>query len=240
MIKQTYDTNTPDVWLRSIDQRWGRYLTDIEFTAVRRGIEILDRPAGTALDIGAEAGRLTGLLIDEGFQVTCTEICPKKVERCQELNPSSTCKLVSVEDSSLPVADNSTDLAISIEVPVSEADWFLPEMNRILTDEGSVVFSINNKLSYRGVLTNLRSRLTGDEVHYWKSFNQVRNDVLKHGFTIDQVAGYCWPPFARLSNSPMIPFLTSCEKWLQLRRLPSVSPWVILVCKRAKRNANNG
>ncbi len=237
MIKSHFDTNTdtPDVWLRSNEQRWGRYLTQLEHGAIQQGIKLLDRPPGTALDIGAEAGRLTRLLIEEGFDVTCTEICPNKVARCQELNPSSTCKLVSVDDTSIPVGDNSTDLAISIEVPVSEADWFLPEMNRILTDNGMAVFSINNRFSYRGVLTNLRSRLTGDEVHYWKSYRQVCEDVKRHGFKIHKAIGYCWAPFPRLSDSPLIPFLTSCEKWFQLRQLPSVSPWVILVCQRGER-----
>jgi hypothetical protein len=52
------------------------------------------------------------------------------------------------------------------------------------------------------------------------------------GFDMVSEEGICWAPFHRLSDSRFVPFLTRLEQRLGLRRLPSVSPWIVFVAQR--------
>jgi hypothetical protein len=127
------------------------------------------------------------------------------------------------------------DIAVSIEVEVSELDWFVPELNRVLKDRGVAVFTLNNRNSYRGQLANLKSWMKRDEIFYPRSYSSICKQLLEYKFDIVDCHGFGWFPFRRFSNSRLIPFSAKIEKWLQLRYLPAWSPWVVFVCQRASR-----
>lgn len=230
------DREASDLWDKQADLRWGRYISKIEVDAINRGVQLVDpnctQPA--ALDIGCEAGRWTELLIDNDFDVTATEICPDKVAACQLRNPKAKCVCVSTEDAFLPIEDNSVDIVICIEVEVAETDWFVPEVKRVLRDSGVVVFTLNNRQSYRGRLSLFKSWIKGDEYFYHTSFSEVRDMLTKHNFEISWAHGFCWLPFGRLSDSPLIPPLTFLESLFQFRRVTKFSPWVAVVASLNK------
>ena len=47
--------------------------------------------------------------------------------------------------------------------------------------------------------------------------------------------GFCWFPFRRASNSIFIPYVTSLEKKLGLRKLVVISPWIVFIAQKSSR-----
>ena len=227
------DTEAANFWRESAETlRWGRYLTQIESHAIRDGLGLCARPPKTGIDIGSEAGRFTGMLIEEGIQVTCTEICPNKVRQCQRIHPTSNCVLVTPDDTTLPVETRSIDFAISIEVEVVEREWFAPELARVLTEGGVAVFTLNNRHSYRAAVSNIVAMMRRDEPYYNVSCREVEERVRACGLAIEKKIGFGWAPFGRFSNSRLVAPVTWAEDYLRLRQFARWSPWVAFICQK--------
>ncbi len=230
-MSKTLDTEAPDVWTKVGSFTWGKYLASIERAAILRGLELVHDNATTAIDIGAESGRWTQLMLQNGLAVTSTEVGAEKLASCQQKNPEANCILVSPDDCRLPVDDNSMDVAVSIEVEINEHDWFVPELQRVLRHGGAAVFTLNNQSSYRGQLSNIKSKLSGDEIFYTRSYRHMCKQLKECNFEIVETEGFGWFPFGRFSNSPLVPIATTLEGWSQLRRLARWSPWVVYICQ---------
>ncbi len=228
------DRESPDVWEKQAELRWGKYLTDRELEAVQYGIDIARAKGGanTALDIGGGAGRWSKILIDNGFATTTSEVCDKKSALCQRNNPTANCVVVSPDSTTFPFEDNEFDFAIAIEVEISEAQWFIPEVARVLKDSGSAVITLNNRDSYRGKLANVKSWMKNDEIFYPRSYRDLKKQLAQYDMSIKKEIGFGWFPFRRFSDSKLIPFCTGIEESLQLRRLVRWSPWVAVVCEK--------
>ena len=230
-MSKTLDTEAPDVWTEAGNLTWGKYLEEMEAAALHIGFQHTRMGATDAIDIGSETGRWTRRLLDHGFSVTSTEVCANKIAGCQANNPEANCLLVSPADSHLPVDDNSMDVAVSIEVEINEHDWFVPELSRVLRDGGVAVFTLNNRNSYRGQLSNIKSWLKKDEIFYPRSHASMCNQLAECGFEIIATKGFGWFPFGRFSNSSLVPLSSKIENFLQLRRLVYWSPWIAYICR---------
>lgn len=68
--------------------------------------------------------------------------------------------------------------------------------------------------------------------HYTASYAPWRDAMRRQGFEMLKQVGFCWMPFGRMSNSSLIPAAVQIEKLLGLRRLYSISPWVVFVAKK--------
>ena len=226
-----HDYEQPDHWQRVANLRWGIYLTQVEQAAIDHGMQIVGDP-GEALDIGCEGGRWTRMMLDRGWDVTSTEVCERKVAKCQELNPQADCRLVSPTDQTLPVEDASMDFIVSIEVDVNEQPWFAKELYRVLRPGGVVAYTINNSQSWRGVLANAKCRLRKEELYYISSYRSIRRQLKSLGFEMQRQEGFCWLPFGRFSDSRWVSPLTNLERMIGLRKLATLSPWVMVVCQK--------
>lgn len=218
--------------------RWGCYLTEIESRIVLSANKTAGAP-GTVLEIGADGGRWAHLLVNQGWDVICTDISPNALDLCKRRLPQAKCILVRPTDTDLPCATDAASLILCMEVdPVISSEWFIEEASRVLTAGGIPVATINNKFSLRAVFheafrpadTNTRK----ERGLYWVSYRELRTRLLRYGFEVIHEEGCCWPPFARDSNSSLIPFFAGFEKYSGLRRLTSLSPWVAFAAQKGR------
>lgn len=213
--------------------RWGAYVSDVEKRAILEAHGLVEMPS-TALEIGAEGGRWSKMLADLGWTMICTDINDKMVARCQERIPAAECILVRPDDNELPCASEVLDLLLCIEVPpVITADWFPSEASRVLKPDGLLVGVFWNFLSLRGLFVHARDRSRGEIDYYKLSYPFWRRKLSDRGYSILYEEGYCWFPFGRASNSAFVPYFVAMERWLRLRKLPVVSPWIMFIAQKS-------
>lgn len=224
-------------WEKVASTSWGTSITDIEKRAILKAHDFSRRPAG-ALEIGAEGGRWSKLLTDLGWSMICTDIDDKTLAVCMKRVPTSSCILVSSDDNKLPCGSESVRLLLCIEVaPVIQADWFTSEAFRVLQNDGLIVGVFWNLLSLRGFLAHARSLFTGNFDYYKLYYPFWRRKLLCRGsgYSILYEEGYCWFPFRRDSNSVFVPYFVRLEKWLGLRKLTLISPWIVFIARKSSK-----
>jgi SAM-dependent methyltransferase len=215
---------------------YGSYAMSVEQRVLLQA-QTLARYPTTALEIGCDGGRWAQLLTERGWRMTCTDIYRKPLAICQQRLPEATCIHVRPDDCTLPCADASMGLISCIQVfPALHANWFMSEAFRVLSPGGVLVGTCLNRASYRGFLYHhvrwLRMRESGAWYWYPEAYRSWRNRLLGHGFTLLHEEGYCWPPFRRSSNSPLVPIATRIERYLVLNKLVCLSPLVVFIAKK--------
>ncbi len=232
IVTDQYDEVT--FWENVAQTKWGRYVSEIEEEAILKAHNLTTRPA-TALEVGCEGGRWSKLLADLGWRMICTDIDQRALNICKKRIPTATCILVSSDDAKLPCDTESIQLILCIEVPsVIESDWFLEEAFRVLQKGGLIVGVFLNRLSWRGLLLHSIASLTGSYDWYESSYPARRKKFCQKGFTLLHEKGFCWPPFRRDSNTPLVPIATRLEYYLGLRKLASISPWIVFVAQKER------
>jgi SAM-dependent methyltransferase len=229
-VLQTY-------WEKVAATRWGAYVSEIEKQAILQAQSMAGKP-GRALEMGCEGGRWSKLLADLGWQMTCVDVDPQTMAVCQRKVPAARCILRSPRDETIPCEADSMDLLVCVEVaPVIQSDWFLPEAGRVLCKNGILVGVCWNRTSARGVFSRVKQRLAPDTdtAFYSRSYSGWRKDLGRAGFQLVHEEGFCWSPFGRASNSPLVPFFTRLERLLGLHRMTKFSPWIVFVARKFPR-----
>lgn len=227
-------------WERVSESRWGAYITEREQIALTYALDRL--PLGTALEVGCEGGRWSAVVRDRGWDVVCTDVDTNSLARCAERIPSARCVQVSSTDETLPVVTGEVDLLLVYEVnEVVESDWFPREAARALRPGGMLVCSYWNAFSLRGSLYRTLARMSSrsvDGIRRFQGYYQgpkygaFRNTLCANGLEPVREEGLCWFPFTRDSDSVAIPTAVAIEGAMRLRRLPTLSPWVLTVATR--------
>ena len=219
-------------WEQVAETRWGAYTTQME----QRVIEFASSKSGScgsAIEVGCEGGRWSRLLTDLGWKMTCLDIDEQALRVCQTKVPEARCVLGSPKDTSLPCGTASMRLVLCMEVrPVIQSDWFVSEASRILEPGGILVGMFWNRWSLRGLFSHLNSRRKGEISFYDQAYPPWREKCRNAGFDFLREDGCCWFPLARESNSRLAPFFSGLERFLGLRRLPSVSPWIVFAARK--------
>jgi hypothetical protein len=132
-------------------------------------------------------------------------------------------------------------LILCIEViPLIESDWFVPEAYRALSDRGLLIGVYINGRSLRGMAWRLKQRLThgSDGNRFYKaSYPDWKRRLLATGFEMVHDESFCWGPFTRNSNSPLVPACAKMERALGLHRVVSWSPWVVFIARKKSHGA---
>ena len=224
--------NDETSWEAAARSVWGAYMTNVEHRALRDGSELAGPPT-IALEVGCDGGRWSMLLHDWGWENVCTDIVPAAIERARRRLPSANCILVSPSDERLPVEDGSIGLLLVCEVPqVTEAAWFPGEALRVLRRGGLLVFSHHNSHSYRGlayrVACRFQSLWSGTRLkpyyYHGPSYRKLRRRLVHLGFEFVREEGFCWFPFGRRSNSPLIAPAVRSESLLGSPAWPPSAP----------------
>lgn len=226
------DAESKLFWEPYAARRWGQYISAIERRAIEFALTQTSEPS-QALEIGAEGGRWSQLLANQGWSLICTDIDRDALQVCQSRIPSAKCVLVERDSRHFPCETNTLGMLLAIEVhELVEQDWFVHEASRSLKKNGLFVGVFQNRSSWRALVRNSK-RDEGDCIqHYTASYAPWRSRLKELGFEFLRQEGLCWMPFGRMSNSPLIPVSVQIERWLGLRRLPRFSPWIVFVAKK--------
>jgi len=224
--------NSQTYWEQVAEKRWGAYISSVERKWIHYASGLFPQKQ-SFLEIGCEGGRWSQLLCDQGWQAVCTDINAENLKLCQARLPAARCHLVEKNSIHLPCDDDAFKLLLCIEViPVILSDWFLPEAKRVLQENGVLVGVFNNKRSLRGWPLHIANRKRDRFDWYAGDYVEWKRKARAQGFRVIAEEGLCWFPFARCSNSPLIPVFTKLERLFQLHRLPSISPWVVFVARK--------
>jgi SAM-dependent methyltransferase len=214
--------------------RWGAYLCQTEVTAIERAHAIAGKPSH-GVDLGCGSGRLSALLSNLGWQMTCIDVDQKSLSICRRNVPSARCILTEPAARAIPAGPNSSGILLCIEAPLLHLDWFLPEADRVLAPGGLLAGVWTNSSSIRGAIWNLKNgvkRRQEPGLFYTSSYSSWKKRLNAANFEMLYENGFSWGPFGRFSNSAFVPLFTRLERLLMLNRLVSVSPWIVFVARK--------
>jgi ubiquinone/menaquinone biosynthesis C-methylase UbiE len=207
-------------WEKAAKTRMGKYLTRIETDFIFKSIA----PSQNCniMDVGTEAGRFSSIASEKNATVIGVDVDSYGLKRLRL--KTKNVDVLQADARKIPVRDSTFDAIFMIEVLdyISDLDEALTECHRTLKSNAVLIFSFGNKRSLKSQLRELHGK------SYRHSYKRVMQSLSKTGFSVVGKMGYSWLPFGRTSESRLIPFLAMLEKIFALRRIPSLSPWVIV------------
>lgn len=214
------DTLLKLFWETAAKTRMGAYLTSVE---VKFFLDSIDFAKCTLVgDIGAGAGKFSLIAKQKKSDVTAMDVDLKGLKRLKLKNKHV--NVVLSDAKKIPLKEDVLAAAFIIEVLdyIPELETVLAECRRILKNGGSLVFSFGNKSSLKSKFRQLRGK------YYMHSYSKVVESLEKARFRIIKKEGFNWLPFNRTSESRLISLSVRVEKLFRLRKIPSLSPWVLI------------
>jgi ubiquinone/menaquinone biosynthesis C-methylase UbiE len=207
-------------WEKAAKTRMGKYLTRMETDFIFKSIT--PSQTCTIMDVGTEAGRFSSMASEKNATVIGVDVDSYGLKRLKL--KTKNVDAIQADARKIPVKDSTFDAIFMIEVLdyISDLDEALTECHRTLKSNAVLIFSFGNKRSLKSQLRELHGK------SYRHSYKRVMQSLSKTGFSVVRKMGYSWLPFGRTSESRLIPFLAMLEKLFTLRRIPSLSPWVIV------------
>jgi ubiquinone/menaquinone biosynthesis C-methylase UbiE len=207
-------------WEKAAKTRMGKYLTRMETDFIFNSID--PSQMHTIMDVGAEAGRFSLLATDSNATVIGIDIDSYGLKRLKL--KTKRINVIQADARKIPLKDETFDAIFMIEVLdyIPELDEALRECHRTLKSDAPLFLSFGNKSSFKSKLRELRGK------SYRHSYGRVMRCLFKTGFAVMRKTGYSWLPLGRTSESRLVPFLAVVEKLFRLRRIPRLSPWVIV------------
>ena len=215
--------------------RMGAYATSIEEAFLDEALTT--RAGGIVVDVGSASGRLEHVLTRHADHVIATDLDRDEVYAMAD--DSKLTPVVVGQLPALPLRDDAVDTVVAIQVPAaSDKPWFREECRRVLRPGGTVLVTIYNARSYKGLLTRLRRRLRRSAAPAWDGL-YYRLSSAEHlrlwreaGFQPSRMRGYYWPPLSRQSDSTWVAAGSAIEQLLGLRSLIGISPCVLVELRR--------
>lgn len=126
----------------------GQYLTHVEGHFIEQSLAGRPRPQ-TVLDIGGGSGRVAVPLHEAGHRPLVVDVDATPLRILARQAPGVGRALVSDRIDELPVADDSVDCVLCVEVPVlDDPASFLATCRRVLRTGALVIFTAHNRRSY--------------------------------------------------------------------------------------------
>lgn len=227
--------------------RMGRFLTSTETQLIHECLRN-EPDVHSILDVGGGAGRFAIPLETQGYSVTVMDIDLLALSWLKVRSSNTNAVQVSSQSRVWPIMDSAVDCVLSIEVPIVESSWFWQECRRVLKPTGIVIAWMTNKRSYKGMIYSMRRFIKSclsmkfgewENRFYIISVREATNLIEANEFQLRSVRGYNWIPGHRESDSFMIPLYAAIEQRLGLRKLASLSPWVLLKAICTKEEGSN-
>jgi ubiquinone/menaquinone biosynthesis C-methylase UbiE len=217
---QLHNLSEETHWEKAAKTRMGKYLTRVETDFIFNSVA--SSQMHTIMDVGAEAGRFSLLATDTNAAVIGIDIDSYGLKRLKL--KSKRVNVIQPDARKIPLKDGIFDAIFMIEVldHIPELDEALRECRRTLKSNAPLFLSFGNKSSFKSKLRELHGK------SYRHSYAMVMRCLFKTGFAVMRKMGYRWLPFGRTSESRLVPFLARIEKVFALRRIPCLSPWVIV------------
>jgi ubiquinone/menaquinone biosynthesis C-methylase UbiE len=214
------DVSTKTHWEKASETHMGKYLTQVETRFIMNSIDL--SKANTVMDVGAEAGRFSQLSKAASTETISLDINLYGLKRLKL--KTKNINAIQADARKTPIEDQTIDVIFMIEVLdyIPELDEALAECHRTLKLNASLILSFGNKSSLKAKLREIRGK------SYQHSYRKVTKALIEAGFSIKKKTGYNWLLFGRMSENRLIPILAKMERLFGLRRIPSLSPWVII------------
>lgn len=218
----------------------GQYLTQIEQRFMQECLMLHLSKSAVIFDAGGGSGRFAIPIYRNGYRVIVEETDPLPLKILRNREPAIPLILLDSKVKHLSIKRSSVDCVLCIEVPpLTESDWFFSECNRILKQNGIIIFTTHNRYSYKGfykkfVLNEDSSKYHWEKLHYASSFQQIKLRLKNADFKLTKAKGYNWLPASRASNNKLIPYFALIEKLLRLDLLFSLSPWIIIEARKIR------
>jgi ubiquinone/menaquinone biosynthesis C-methylase UbiE len=214
------DVSTKTHWEKASETHMGKYLTQVETRFIMNSIDL--SKANTVMDVGAEAGRFSQLSKAASIETISLDINLYGLKRLKL--KTKNINAIQADARKTPIEDQTIDVIFMIEVLdyIPELDEALAECHRTLKLDASLILSFGNKSSLKAKLREIRGK------SYQHSYCKVTKALIEAGFSIKKKTGYNWLLFGRMSENRLIPILAKMERLFGLRRIPSLSPWVII------------
>lgn len=205
-------------WERVAKTRMGKYITEVETQFIKDSLNI--DSLQMVMDVGAEAGRFSQL--SPNAQTISIDIDKKALRRLK--NKTSNTLIIQADARYLPLKDALFDAITMIEVLdyIPELDLIFEEAYRTLKPQSPLVLSFGNRSSLKAKLRQLSGK------SYTHAYKNVLKTLKASNFSVVKKTGYNWLLFGRMSQNPLIPWLAKMERVLGFRKIPSLSPWVIV------------
>ena len=218
----------------------GKYSTQVEGNFIEESLMLYLRKPAVIFDAAGGTGRFAIPLYRDGCRVIVEEIdlLPLRILRHRE--PGIPVVLLDNKAKHFPIKEASVDCILCIEADsLVLLEWFFSECNRILKNNGIIVFTLLNRLSYKGfykkfILREDCSKHPWKKSHYATSFRRIKMRLRNAGFKITRANGFYWLPVSRESNNRLVPYFALVEKLLRLDLLPSLSPRIIIEGRKFK------
>jgi ubiquinone/menaquinone biosynthesis C-methylase UbiE len=215
------ECNTEEThWEKAAKTRMGKYLTQVETNFILNNID--PSQANAIMDVGAEAGRFSRFSKNTNTETISTDIDSTGLKRLKIMARNT--NVIQADARKTPLKDETLDAIIMIEVLdyIPELDQALAECYRTLKPNASLILSFGNKSSLKAKLREISGK------SYQHSYQKVIKTLAETGFSIKKKTGYNWLLFGRMSENRMIPIIAKMERFFGFRRIPSLSPWVII------------
>ncbi|MDX1813347.1 MAG: class I SAM-dependent methyltransferase [Candidatus Bathyarchaeia archaeon] len=207
-------------WEKAAKTRMGKYLTQMETDFILKSIT--PSQTCTVMDVGTEAGKFSSVASEKNATVIGLDLDSYGLKRLKL--KTKNVGVIQADARKIPVKASTFDVILMIEVLdyIPDLDEAFMECHRTLKSDAIFICSFGNRRSLKSQLRKLIGK------SYMHSYNRVIQSLSRTGFSVVRKVGYGWLPFGRTSESRLIPFLALLEKLFALRRIPSVSPWVIV------------
>ncbi|GJQ59813.1 MAG: hypothetical protein SCALA701_26140 [Candidatus Scalindua sp.] len=209
----------------------GRYLSYHENKFIKRYLESAVKPY-SILDIACGIGYFTLPLHNKGFQIIGLDLNSEALSVLQQKSKDIPLSVANAEH--LPFANGKFNCILAIQCfEFLDYSMFLQECNRVLSDNGLLIFDFLNQRSYKWLLKQIVGRteyLQNPSADF--SYLEVFESITRYGFVIDGVAGYNWQPFTRTSNSVFVGITALIEDVLQLERRYHISPKILVAARK--------
>jgi ubiquinone/menaquinone biosynthesis C-methylase UbiE len=212
-------------WEKAAKTRIGKYLTKLETDFILGSVGA--SKLSFVLDIGAEAGRFSIIATNKNVTVIGIDIDSYSLRRLKQKNRDIT--VIQADARKIPLKPDSFDAVFMIEVLdyIPEVAEAFGECRRVLKSKSSLVLSFGNRSSLKSILREFHGK------SYLHSYKKVMSYLLQEEFTVTKKIGYNWLPFGRMSNSRWVLFTSFMEWLLRLRKIPSLSPWVMICAEKS-------
>ncbi|MCL4861697.1 MAG: methyltransferase domain-containing protein [Caldilineaceae bacterium] len=217
------------------DTAVGRYLLKQEQGFIERALAGAPVTSTNILELACCTGRVSEPLRSRGFSVVGVELDPYALDVYRRHHTNGL--LVRGNVLELPFGDNCFDCILAIQCSsYFEPNIFLLECHRVLTSGGILILDVTNRRNYKRMLKHFLRGKSTYRVADTLSFSQWLHFLEAHQFSIQALHGYNWPPFppenAQFSNSKLVDVAAYAEGLLQLRRLPALSPWLLIAATK--------
>lgn len=109
---------------------------------------------------------------------------------------------------------------------------FFNKINSLLSYDGRLILHFNNPSSWRFFLRKLKHWRNGYYPYNELNMNELTSILFGCNLEIENMVGMNWIPLPLTSNSSLVSVFEIIEKFLQLDKWYSQSPWIMMSIKK--------